>query len=83
MLCKSSQLIKKRSFNDKKWSIAFETQSNNPTYELGETGIDWADTTTYLVLSRNLKFDQNVALKKDKASKTLGPINHILKQVPQ
>ena len=74
MLCKSSQLIKKRSFNDKKWSIAFETQSNNPTYELGETGIDWADTTTYLVLSRNLKFDQNGRSRKIRLQKLWGQL---------
>ena len=47
--------------------------------------MDWADTTTYLsvVLQSNLKFDQHKALKKDKASKTLGAIKHILKQALQ
>ena len=47
--------------------------------------MDWADTTTYLgvVMQSNLKFNQHIALKKDKASKTLGAIKHILKQAPQ
>ena len=31
----------------------------------------------------NLKVDQHIALKKDKASKTLGAIKHILNQAPQ
>ena len=34
-------------------------------------------------MQSNLKFDQHIALKKDKASKTLGAIKHILKQAPQ
>ena len=33
--------------------------------------------------SNLLKFDQHMALKKDRASKTLGAIKHILKQAPQ
>ena len=45
--------------------------------------MDWADTTTYLgvIMQSNLKFDQHMALKKDKASKNLGTIivKHILK----
>ena len=35
------------------------------------------------VLQSNLKFDQHITLKKDKTSKTLGAIKHILKQAPQ
>ena len=40
--------------------------------------MDWADTTTYLgvIMQSNLKCDQHVALKKDKASKNLGAIKH-------
>ena len=47
--------------------------------------MDWADTTTYLGVSMqsNLKFDQYIALTKNKASKTPGAIKHILKQAPQ
>ena len=47
--------------------------------------MDWADTTTYLdvIMQSNLKFDQHISLKKDKASKTLGAIKHILKQALQ
>ena len=47
--------------------------------------MDWADTTTYLgvIMQSTIKFDQHMALKKDKASKTLGAINNILKQAPQ
>ena len=45
--------------------------------------MDWADTTTYLgfIMQSNLKFDQHMTLKKDKA--TLRAIKHILKQAPQ
>ena len=52
----------------------------------GEAVMDWADTTTYLggvIMQSNLKFDQPMPLKKAKASKILGAIKHILKQVPQ
>ena len=46
--------------------------------------MDWADTTTYLGLSCSQILNlTNTALKKDKASKTLGTIKHILKQAPQ
>ena len=47
--------------------------------------MDWADTTTYLhvIMQSNLKFDQHIALKKDKASKALGAIKSILNQAPQ
>ena len=48
--------------------------------------MDWADMTTYLggvIMQSNLKFDQPMPLKKAKASKILGAIKHILKQVPQ
>ena len=40
--------------------------------------MDWADMTTYLgvIMQSNLKCDQHVALKKDKASKNLGAIKH-------
>ena len=74
------------SSNDKKCQvIAFGSQNYRPTYKLGEAVMDWADTTTYLgvFMQSNLKFDQHIALKKDKASKTLGAIKHILKQAPQ
>ena len=65
--------------------IAFESQNYRPTYKLGEALMDWADTTTYLgvVMQSNLEFDQHMAFKKDKASKTLGAIKHILKQASQ
>ena len=45
----------------------------------------WAGTTTYLsvIMQSNLKFNQQMLLKKDKASKTLGKIKHILEQAPQ
>ena len=44
--------------------------------------MDWADTTIYLgvIMQSNLEYDQHIALKKNKASKTLGAIKHILKQ---
>ena len=47
--------------------------------------IDWVDTTTYLsvIMQSNLKFDQPMALEKDKHSKTLRAIKRILKQAPQ
>ena len=47
--------------------------------------MDWADTAAYLgaMMQSYLKFDQHMALKKDKALKTLGAITHILKQAPQ
>ena len=47
--------------------------------------MDWADMTTYLgvIMQSNLKFDQHMGLKNDKALKTLGAIKHILKQAPQ
>ena len=76
----------KMPFNDKKCKvIAFGSQNYRPTYKLGEAEMDWTDTTTYLgvVMQSNLKFNQHIALKKDKASKTLGTIKHILKQAPQ
>ena len=76
----------KMPFNDKKFKvIAFGSQNYRPTNKLGETVIDWADKTTYLgvVMQSNLKFDQHIALKKDKASKTLEAIKHILNQAPQ
>ena len=65
-------------FNDKKCKvIAFGSQNYRPTsYKLGEAEKDWTDTTTYLgvVMQSNLKFNQHIALKKDKASKT--PVNN-------
>ena len=47
--------------------------------------MDWADMTTYLgvIMQSNLKFDQHMALKKYKGSKTLGVIKHIQKQASQ
>ena len=41
-------------------------------YKLRETVMNWADTTTYLgvTMQSNFKFDQHVALKKNKASTT-------------
>ena len=47
--------------------------------------MNWTNTTTYLgvIMQSNLKFDQHMALKNDKASKTLGANKHILKQAPQ
>ena len=73
-------------FNNKNGKvIAFGSQNYRPTYKLGEAVIDCADTTTYLgvIVQSNFKFDQHIALKKDKASKTVGAIKHILKQAPQ
>ena len=47
--------------------------------------MDWADTTTYLgiIMQSKLKFDQHMALKKDKSSKTLETIKQILKHAPK
>ena len=73
-------------FNDKKCKvIAIGSQNCQPTYKLGETVIDWADTTAYLdvIMQSSLKIDQQLAFKKDKASRTLEAIKHILKQAPQ
>ena len=54
--------------------IAFGNQNYRQTYNLGEVVKDWADTTTYLdvIMQSNLRFDQYMAVKKDKALKTLG-----------
>jgi len=43
----------------------------------------WVDPATYLgvVIQSNLKFDQYIALEKDKASKLLGAIKHVLNEV--
>ena len=73
-------------FNDKKCKvIAIGSQNCKPTYKLGEIVIDWADTTAYLdvIMQSSLKIDQQLAFKKDKASRTLEAIKHILKQAPQ
>ena len=43
----------------------------------------WVEKRVGGVLQSNLKFDQHITLKKDKTSKTLGAIKHILKQAPQ
>ena len=66
-------------------SLPLEAKNYRYTYKLGEAVMDWADTTTYLdvIMQSNLKFDQHISLKKDKASKTLGAIKHILKQALQ
>ena len=47
--------------------------------------MNWAETKTYLnvITPSNLKFDQHMALKKDRTSKTLGPNKHFLKLAPQ
>ena len=54
-------------------------------YKLRETVMDWADTAAYLgvTMQSNLKSNQYMTLKKDKASKTQRAIKHILKQAPQ
>ena len=59
-------------FSDKKCEfIVFGSQNYRTAYKLGETVIDWADTIYYLgvIMQSNLKFEQRMALKKDKASK--------------
>ena len=73
----------KMPFSDKKCKVTgFRSRNNEPAYKLRETVMDWADTKTYLgaIMYSNFKFDQQMALKKDKDSKTLGAIKHILKQ---
>ena len=54
---------------------------HKPTYKLGETVTDWSDPTTNLgvIMQPNLKFDQLTVFKKDKATRSLGAIKHILK----
>ena len=63
----------KMSFNDKQCKvIAFGNQNYRPICTLGETGMNWADMTTYLgvIMQSNLKFVQHMVLKKDKVLKT-------------
>jgi len=49
-------------------------------YKLEQVEMDWVDERTYLgvVMQSNLKFDQHIILKKDKASKFLGASKHVL-----
>jgi len=46
--------------------------------------MDWVDLT-YLgaVIQLNFKFDQHITFKKNKASKILGAIKHVLHEAPR
>ena len=86
LLCIERQNLKWTPFNDKKCKvIAFGSQNYKPTYKLGEAVMDSVDTATYLpvIMQSNLKFNQHMKFKKDKAQKTLAAIKHILKQAPK
>lgn len=67
-------------------AMAFDTGNNNitPAYKLGTTDIPWTTNTRYLgvTLQHDLKFDQHVSKKTDKASKILGAIKHTLHGTP-
>jgi len=65
--------------------VAFGNQNYRPLYKLGEVEMDWVDTATYLgvVTQLNLKFNQHITLKKDKASKILEAIKDVLHEAPR
>jgi len=73
-------------FNDKKCHvIAFGDQTYRPDYRLGNVQMEWTESTKYLgvIMQSNLRFDQHISLKKEKASKILGAIKHILHEAPK
>jgi len=76
----------KMPFNKGKCQIkALGNQNYRPLYRLGEIEMDWVDTTIYLevVMQSNLKLDHHITLEKDKASKILGAIKHVLCEAPR
>lgn len=76
----------KMQFNESKCHmIAFGNQEFKPQYKLGDTSMIWASSTKYLgvIMQSDLKFDQHIKLKRDKAMRTLGSIKHILHAAPK
>ena len=65
--------------------ISFGSQIYRPGYKLGGIALKWTDSTKYLgiTLCSNLKFEQHLHNKQEKASMVLGAIKHILHDAPK
>jgi hypothetical protein len=64
--------------------ITFGNYSIHPTYYLGSAIIPWAEQTKYLgvIFQSNLRFDDHIKEKTEKAGKILGAIKYLLHSAP-